>query len=90
MEKMMKKIEHLDPSERDKLRKMLSEKEGHAILVHIGLHPFMCFPFSEDDSKVDWMYKADQPDEEEYLLGRRVDQFIEDKSGTQDDLKGFT
>ena len=28
---------------------------------------------------MDWMYKADKPDTEEYLLGRRIDKHIEEQ-----------
>jgi len=28
---------------------------------------------------MDWMYKANQPDTEEYLLGRRIDKHIEEQ-----------
>ena len=30
-------------------------------------------------SGVDWMYKADKPEKEEYLLGRKIDKHIEEE-----------
>lgn len=31
----------------------------------------------KDDSKMDWMYKGSQPETNEYLLGRKIDKYIE-------------
>lgn len=37
---------------------------------------------------MDWMYKEDKPEQEEYLLGRKVDKYIENTTGRNDDLGG--
>ena len=33
--------------------------------------------FIENRDNVDWMYKQDKPDTEEYLLGRRIDKHVD-------------
>ena len=38
---------------------------------------------------MDWMYKQNRPDTEDYLLGRRIDKFVDDeKEETDSAAKG--
>lgn len=44
-----------------------------------------CFSKSAGGSSLDWMYKGDRPDDEEYLLGKKIDKYIEGENDSQDD-----
>lgn len=59
----MKKLRTLDPEEREQIKNMLSEKKGD----------------SSKSEKLGWMYQDGKPETEEYLLGRRVDKFIDNE-----------
>ena len=39
-------------------------------------------------TEVQWMYKCDKPDTEEYLLGRRIDKHVDDPKADDEANKG--
>ena len=42
----------------------------------------------EDEDKMGWMYKKDKPDSEDYLLGRRIDKYVEEEAQPSNDQSG--
>ena len=62
----MKKFESMDPEERRRMKTMLSEKSAENSAGD-----------GDIANKVNWMYQQDKPNNEEYLLGRRLDKHVE-------------
>ncbi len=38
---------------------------------------------------MDWMYKKSKPEDEEYLLGRRIDKHVEEEAEPKEDNPGL-
>lgn len=60
--KLLKDVDKMDPAEQKKLRDLLRSKGADA----------------PPKDELGWMYKGDKPDSEEYLLGKRIDRYVDE------------
>jgi hypothetical protein len=55
--------------------------------IFFAINVFTC---RKDEKNMDWMYKGERPEREEYLLGRRIDKHIEEEDKVEEDKGKLT